>query len=349
MGLGANMKGLTAYSVPIFCILLLSLIRKEWSWMPRFRTLFLAGLLSLAVYLLIPCIACIESSSLAPLEMVWHENVVRFFKPFDHKGPIYTYVVGIFKLGAPWSLLLPVGLYYNFKKNRSPDSMMMKIIIITSGIFIFFTLSGSRRDYYLLPIIPFISIIEGEILSRFADKDLPASVRSTVKIIGLLIGIVLMAPLALIYFILPAIPFNIEDPGLLAVLLILVAISGLIMIISSNKQRPYGMIISGLIVCFIYAVGIVPWMAQQPGNLKEAVVKIKELNKPVSYLYTDYAKLIFYLDEPYKIFMDLDDAQRWCYETGGVLIIQNDRDISTKSGWEIISETKEWKALIFSV
>ena len=44
------------------------------------------------------------------LQMVYRENVVRFFHPFDHRGPIYLYVYVIFGLMAPWSALLPASL-----------------------------------------------------------------------------------------------------------------------------------------------------------------------------------------------------------------------------------------------
>ena len=44
------------------------------------------------------------------LAMVYRENVVRFFHPFDHRGPIYLYVYVIFGLMAPWSALLPAAL-----------------------------------------------------------------------------------------------------------------------------------------------------------------------------------------------------------------------------------------------
>ena len=43
------------------------------------------------------------------LDMVYRENVVRFFEPFDHRGPIYLYVYVIFGLMAPWSMLLARG------------------------------------------------------------------------------------------------------------------------------------------------------------------------------------------------------------------------------------------------
>ncbi|MGH7948622.1 MAG: ArnT family glycosyltransferase, partial [Candidatus Binataceae bacterium] len=44
------------------------------------------------------------------VERVVRENVLRFFRPFDHRGPVYLYVYVIFGLAAPWSALMPAAL-----------------------------------------------------------------------------------------------------------------------------------------------------------------------------------------------------------------------------------------------
>ncbi|HEY2921562.1 MAG TPA: glycosyltransferase family 39 protein [Candidatus Binatia bacterium] len=60
---------------------------------------------------------------------VLRENVVRFFQPFDHKEPVYLY----------WAT------------------------------FIFFTVSGSRRGYYLLPILPAAAILVARLFGTSRD------------------------------------------------------------------------------------------------------------------------------------------------------------------------------------
>ncbi|MGH7905184.1 MAG: ArnT family glycosyltransferase [Candidatus Binataceae bacterium] len=92
---------------------------------------------------------------------VYRENVVRFFHPFDHKGPIYLYIYIIFLLMAPWCVLLPGALAQLHgcpAGERRPARSNRFTLVYFWATFIFFTLSGSRRSYYLLPILPAAAI-----------------------------------------------------------------------------------------------------------------------------------------------------------------------------------------------
>ncbi len=104
MALGANMKGLPAYGVPVFSIILLCIVKKEWPSNLTWRHCVAAMALSLAVYFALPLAAAYFMGTWDPLKLIWQENVVRFFTPFDHKGPIWTYFIRIFDLAAPCSI-----------------------------------------------------------------------------------------------------------------------------------------------------------------------------------------------------------------------------------------------------
>ena len=95
--------------------------------------------------------------SSAGLAMVYRENVVRFFEPFDHRGPVYLYLYVIFALMAPWAILLPAALVQAHRQSRlkaEPARSDRFTLIFFWSTSIFFTVSGSRRSYYILPILP---------------------------------------------------------------------------------------------------------------------------------------------------------------------------------------------------
>ncbi|MGO9606826.1 MAG: ArnT family glycosyltransferase [Candidatus Binataceae bacterium] len=101
------------------------------------------------------------------LRMVWRENVVRFFRPFDHRGPIYLYVYVIFALMAPWAMLLPAALVEIHKRRSIGDEAARSdrfALVYFWATFAFFTLSGSRRSYYILPILPAAAIVVARLL-----------------------------------------------------------------------------------------------------------------------------------------------------------------------------------------
>jgi 4-amino-4-deoxy-L-arabinose transferase-like glycosyltransferase len=136
------------------------------------------------------------------LAMVYRENVVRFFHPFDHRGPIYLYIYVIFGLMAPWSALLPAALVETHSlryANAEPARADRFALVYFWATFIFFTLSGSRRSYYILPILPAAAMLvartlayPGELRSTFARRLLIAGY--AIVAIAAVGGIVLLIP-----------------------------------------------------------------------------------------------------------------------------------------------------------
>jgi 4-amino-4-deoxy-L-arabinose transferase-like glycosyltransferase len=97
------------------------------------------------------------------LAMVFRENLQRFFNPVNHKGPIYLYAWVIFGLFAPWSALLLAALIHH-GRNESRSARIFAMIFFWAT-FLFFTLSASRRSYYLLPILPAAALLVARLLA----------------------------------------------------------------------------------------------------------------------------------------------------------------------------------------
>ncbi len=136
------------------------------------------------------------------LQMVYRENVVRFFHPFDHRGPIYLYVYVIFGLMAPWSALLPASLVETHGLRRAsaePARADRFALVYFWATFIFFSVSGSRRSYYILPILPAAAILvartlayPGELRSMIARRLL--TIGYAIVAFSAIAGIVLLIP-----------------------------------------------------------------------------------------------------------------------------------------------------------
>jgi 4-amino-4-deoxy-L-arabinose transferase-like glycosyltransferase len=157
---GAQMKGLVA---PVLAMLaMLPDLLREGRWRRHLRpSLIPAAVLGIAAYLL-PFLASqaasagtYESSGLA---LAFRENVLRYFKPFDHEQPRYVYAQYLFVYTLPWAFFLPGVLARAFRQRGilRPDSCWP--LLASLLILVFLTLSGSRRNYYLLPILPFVML-----------------------------------------------------------------------------------------------------------------------------------------------------------------------------------------------
>jgi 4-amino-4-deoxy-L-arabinose transferase-like glycosyltransferase len=116
----------------------------------------LAGTALFAALLLAPVVS---TGSWQSVNLMWRENVLRFFLPFDHIEPPYIYLKYIPLFFAPWTLFLIASLFELKKLTLVRSSRW--IVLVALAIFIFYTSSGSRRSYYILPILPALAIISG--------------------------------------------------------------------------------------------------------------------------------------------------------------------------------------------
>jgi 4-amino-4-deoxy-L-arabinose transferase-like glycosyltransferase len=191
MALTSQMKGLLGFALPLVVIGSYCTFADGWTALgralgsgPLRQRLFwivdhnrwffnwkspLAIVVAGAIYCVPFAISNLETGSAEGLSMVYRQNILRYFEPFDHRGPIYLYTYVIFALTAPWSVMLPAALV-SIHFSRRPGSIKERsdrfTLVFFWATFVFFTLSGSRRSYYLLPILPAVGILVARLLHR---------------------------------------------------------------------------------------------------------------------------------------------------------------------------------------
>jgi len=159
--IGALTKGLTAVVVPILIVLPDMLVERRWRILFSIKHIGALGLallvyLSPFVYASLTRPTDYQSSGLA---LVFQENILRYFKPLDHRGPIYLYVYQAPVLLLPWTPLFVLAAIGMAKCRKSLDRHTRWLIWAIVLVFLFFSLSGSRRSYYLLPILPLCALL----------------------------------------------------------------------------------------------------------------------------------------------------------------------------------------------
>lgn len=176
---GAQTKGLGALAVPVLAVVPYLLYNQAWKRHLNLPHL-IAGLLCAGLYFLpfyvasataLPAGYTHPSHGMSGLYLVYKENIQRFVDPFDHTGGISTYFTGLPYILLPWAPLLVAALYSQFRnwKQLSADSRWLLQAIVL--IFIFFSLSGSRRWYYILPLAPLCALLIADYLnSNFNDQ-----------------------------------------------------------------------------------------------------------------------------------------------------------------------------------
>ena len=157
--IGAHAKGLTAIVLPI--IVILPDIIRQRRWRSHLKLAHFAALVvGLAVYLMPFIFASMSNpdTQSGGLYLVFRENIQRFLNPFDHIQPFYVYLIHAPQLFLPWAPLLLIALAGLFRSIRTLEYKTRWLLEATALIFLFFSASGSRRFYYILPILPFCAL-----------------------------------------------------------------------------------------------------------------------------------------------------------------------------------------------
>jgi 4-amino-4-deoxy-L-arabinose transferase-like glycosyltransferase len=136
----------------------------RFSWVLS-RSGVLGILVGSAIFTVLLLTPVFFTGSWQSVDLMWRENVLRFFLPFDHIEPPYIYLKYIPLFFAPWTLLFIASLFEVKKLLQTRNSRW--IVLIALAIFIFYTASGSRRSYYILPILPALAIITGSAIDSW--------------------------------------------------------------------------------------------------------------------------------------------------------------------------------------
>ncbi len=183
---GAHFKGLPAVVLPVALCLADAVPRKT---LKRYFTLshFTAMLIGVSVYLLPFIYAAYTGGGYGEngLYLAFKENILRFFNAFDHREPFYVYLYYVPILFLPWAPLLMAALARAFRRYKYMSRDEKWILHSFLIIFFIYTISESRRSYYILPILPFCALIVGNFLAR-AAADTPW-IKTSLRIQGWLI------------------------------------------------------------------------------------------------------------------------------------------------------------------
>jgi len=192
MGVGAHFKGLLTFAVPGFAVLALSIVFTDWKWL-RPRHLAGAGAIAAAVYAVPFVLTWSVSGSIESVEAVYRENILRMVSPFDHIEPFYFYGYEFFRFTLPWSVLFPWLAVYLVLNRRALSHETKQLLVVIAAVVAFFQLSSSRRAYYMLPVLPFTSILLAYFLGSLPEAGY--SWRKSVGWLWTIIGAAMTAPL----------------------------------------------------------------------------------------------------------------------------------------------------------
>jgi 4-amino-4-deoxy-L-arabinose transferase-like glycosyltransferase len=340
--IGAHTKGLTAVVIP-FVAVFPDLLR-ERRWRSHLNPAnFLAMALCAVIYLAPFAYAAMtrEGYHSSGLALVLQENIQRFFSPLDHVEPFYIYLYCLPELFLPWTPLLLaafLGVFASWRHLDRNTRWLAEAIIL---IFLFFTASGSRRVYYILPILPFCALLTSWFLMAEGKerlKKIAIGIQITVFALVALAGVLSPAIWPIIkrrMGFVPTMDLMVTTPMLGFLALVIFALWWLRPALLANftwtDQRIAGLlgaaaILMGGFFCWQY-VSLDAYRTEKPfaRELKNHITGIAE--KEIAAYREVRANILFYLDlpEPVLVLRDPGSVQRFLKSSKGTKVLVSQR------------------------
>lgn len=179
MGLGMLTKGPVA--LVLSGLIAFAYAFPRYGWRDGWRRLLLLRPFTGAALCFLPfllwCAIVYNQYGRDPLDVILlRHNVERFVDAFDHQKPWYYYFYTLPIVMLPWSLLFPLVATQLWReklaKLQLPAWKSFALTVVVVG-FVLFSWSSSKRAYYMLPIMPWIAILLGDVMSRIGNDRPP--------------------------------------------------------------------------------------------------------------------------------------------------------------------------------
>ncbi len=158
-------KGPVGLLLPLMIVSIYLVVTRTWRKVPgwvHLAGLALFGVVAVPWYVLFA--SAVGQGTV--WEALWRENVLRYLAGYDHIRPVWYYFPSLFLNFLPWSIALIPGLVYGFLQFRRPAMSFSSLWVVV--VFIFFTVSSSKRSHFLLPLYPAASLL----LAALIDEQL---------------------------------------------------------------------------------------------------------------------------------------------------------------------------------
>lgn len=168
VGLGTLNMGLVNVAMPVIVIGLYLIAMKDVRHILQLKIGW--GIL---IYLAIvaPWYAAVSLKGGYAQNLIVVTNFTRYFKEFAHARPLYYYLTTAPPYFLPWFFFLPGAFYLCFsQQTKSERRQLLFPFLWVVGLFVFFSISKTKRSEYLLPIYPAMALLVGYLIDRSLQR-----------------------------------------------------------------------------------------------------------------------------------------------------------------------------------
>lgn len=185
---------------------------------------------------------------------VWkREFVDRFLGSYargDH--PLYYYLLIMFKYITPWVAFLPMALAAPFYKvwNKKQPAMKFLWLWFVVGL-LFFTISGGKRQHYILPLMPAMAILIGILIEDMAFVRRAFTLKQAKDVLRNHIVVIIAGAIALPIYIAATNSQLLADGIILSITTIVITAAVAILFAKRKHTFACGTVFAGIAVLFM--------------------------------------------------------------------------------------------------
>ena len=173
MGLATLAKGLIGIVLPAMLLVSFMIVRREW------RLIVSAKLhLGIPIFLLVvaPWIYLVNVATDGKwlADFIYVHHFQRYTAGLGHRQPIYYYFKTLPADMLPWTIFaIPALFTYRPYRGLLADPAKLLFLLWFLIVFVFFTASDTKRDLYLMPLLPAMAIFLAHYIDDLAAGRLP--------------------------------------------------------------------------------------------------------------------------------------------------------------------------------
>jgi 4-amino-4-deoxy-L-arabinose transferase-like glycosyltransferase len=288
MGLAVLAKGLIGIVLPALLVVAFVLVRRDWS-------IILSAKLTLGIPLflliVVPWFYLVNNATDGKwlTDFIYVHHIQRYVDGDGHRQPFYYYLTTLPVDFLPWTVFaIPAAFaYFPYRQLKRPVPQLFVLWFVV--VFVFFSISDTKRDLYLLPLLPSMALLVGNYIDDLAEGRLAES--PLYQWMGqLFFGAVIAISLALPFgaWIVRKETFWISLP-----VAVVLTIGGILTMVFIGKRRPLKVVTAVTLLMTLATVCLSIWILRYVDQFKSRRLFSLEVNKIVPataplYIYADY-------------------------------------------------------------
>jgi 4-amino-4-deoxy-L-arabinose transferase-like glycosyltransferase len=166
-------KGLIGVVLPALILISFILVRRDWRLVLEAR--LPSGIL---IFLIIaaPWFTAVNHATGGQWlkDFVFIHHIQRYTAGTGHREPFYYYLTTLPLDFLPWTLFAVPALFaYRLRRNYFQEPVTLFFSLWFMAIFLFFTMSNTKRELYLLPLFPPMTLLVANYIDDLVLGDLP--------------------------------------------------------------------------------------------------------------------------------------------------------------------------------